>query len=56
MPPKQHCVGITYNVNAFGGVLAVSFGKQVLWPDLTPYQIMQKVTIALKMGTTGTPL
>ena len=47
-PPEQlrsEALGIAADVYAFGGVLVVLFGEQPLWPGLSPYQILCKVTV-----------
>ena len=47
-PPEQlqaSSIGIECDVYAVGAVLAVMFTEQPLWPSLTPFQIMHKVTI-----------
>lgn len=38
-------LGIECDVYAVGAVLVVMFSEQPLWPSLTPFQIMHKVTI-----------
>jgi len=48
-PPEQlraESVGVSCEIYAFGGVLAVLLGGQVLRPGLTPHQIMHEVTVA----------
>lgn len=47
-PPEQlqaSSIGIECDVYAVGAVLVVLFNELPLWPSLTPFQIMHKVTI-----------
>ena len=49
-------IGLPTDVYAFGCVMIVIFSEQSIWPELTPFQIMVKVTVdkdkpsALKVG------
>ena len=46
-PPEQlkaEKIGPACDVFAFGCVMIVLFGERVLWPGLTPFQIMHKLT------------
>ena len=38
-------IGIECDVYAIGAVMVVMFTEKPLWPSLTPFQIMHKVTI-----------
>lgn len=43
---KGESVGLSSDVYAFGGVLLTLFGGKPLWPGLSHYQIMYRVTVA----------
>ena len=42
-------IGVECDVYAIGAVMVVMFGEKPLWPSLTPFQIMHKVTIEKEM-------
>ena len=47
-PPEQlraEAIGTPCDVYAYGGVLAILFGEKPLWPGLSAFQVMCKVTI-----------
>ena len=47
-PPEQlrsESIGPHCDVYAFGGVMTITITEQVLWPGLSVYQIMQKVSV-----------
>ena len=58
-PPEQlqaQSIGIHCDVYAVGAVVLVLFTERPLWPSLTPFQIMHKVTIENeKPDTTSLP-
>ncbi len=43
---KAESTGTASDVYAYGGVLSVLFGEQPVWPGLSAFQIMCKVTVA----------
>lgn len=50
---KSENVGVESDVYAFGCLLLTIFSSLPLWPGLTPFQIMSKVTISnLRPDTT----
>ena len=44
-------IGIECDVYAIGAVMTVMLGEKPLWPSLTPFQIMHKVTIEKEMSS-----
>ena len=47
-PPEQlkaQQIGPPCDVYAFGCMVIILFAERVLWPGLTPYQIMVKITV-----------
>ena len=48
-PPEQlrsESIGLTSDIYALGAVLLVLFSEKPVWPKLSPYQIMFKVTVS----------
>ena len=48
-PPEQlrsESIGLTNDIYALGAVLLVLFSEKPVWPKLSPYQIMFKVTVS----------
>ena len=43
---RGESTGLPSDVYALGAVLVVLFGESPVWPSLTPFQIMYKVTVA----------
>lgn len=53
---KAESVGVYSDVYAFGCILLVLYSGLALWPGLTPFQIMTKVTIENKKPDTSSLL
>ena len=49
---RSESIGPPSDVYAFGGVMTVTLTEKVLWPGLTAFQIMQKVTVACEKPNT----
>lgn len=51
-PPEQlraESIGTACDVYAYGGVLAILYGEKILWPGLSAFQVMCKVTVSKEM-------
>ena len=53
---RAESLGPLTDVYSFGGVMTVCMQKQVLWPGLNCYQIMQKVTSGTKPNIDKIPV
>lgn len=55
-PPEQlkaERIGIHCDVYAVGGVILVTFSAKPMWPGLSPFQIMCKITVEGKTPDTS---
>lgn len=55
-PPEQlraEKIGIHCDIYAVGGVILVTFGGKPMWPGLSPFQIMCKITVENKVPDTS---
>ena len=50
---RSESLGLPSDVYALGAVLLVLFGERAVWPALSPFQIMYKVTVCHQKPETG---